>query len=134
MKGKLLTKGKKPFVLSFGKDREYKIGEGIIHYPMENYYIKLSTIKGEFDGIYSSQKDFNLLDFHCRILFSQFDTIYENSKILFKFNNGKGGKNKIISQAINYQKNAKIIFKNEKYYHIIIIRSKELGNAFKPKN
>ena len=53
--------------------------------------------------------------------------------LLFKFNNGKGGKNKIISQAINYQKNAKIIFKNEKYYHIIIIRSKELGNALKPK-
>jgi len=28
---------------------------------MKNYYIKLRTIKGEFDGIYTSQKDFNLI-------------------------------------------------------------------------
>ena len=28
---------------------------------MKKYYIKLRTIKGEFDGIYTSQKDFNLI-------------------------------------------------------------------------
>ena len=46
----------------------------------------LRTIKGEFDGIYTSQKDFNLIDFHCRKLFSQFDTISGNSKIIFFLN------------------------------------------------
>ena len=133
VKGKLLSKGNKLFALSFGKDKEFKIGEGIIHYPMKNYYIKLSTIKGEFDGIYTSQKDFNLDDFQCRKLFSQFDTISLNSKILFEFKNGKGGENKIISQAINYQRNAKVIFKDEIFYHIIIIRSKELADVLKVK-
>ena len=100
---------------------------------MKNYYIKLSSIKGEFEGIYTSQKDFNLHDFHCRIIFSQFDIISENSIILFEFKNGKSGENKIIIQAINYQKNAKVIFKDQKFYHIIIIRAKELGDKLKEK-
>ena len=129
VKGKLLCKGNKLFALCFGRDKEFKIGPGTIHYPMKKYYIKLRTIKGEFDGIYTSQKDFNLIDFHCRKLFSQFDTISGNSKIIFEFKNSKSGKNKIISQAINYQKNAKLIFKKQNFYHIIIIRSKELGDS-----
>jgi len=82
VKGKLLCLGIN-FLLCFGRDKEFKIGPGTIHYPMKKYYIKLRTIKGEFDGIYTSQKDFNLIDFHCRKLFSQFDTISGNSKIIF---------------------------------------------------
>jgi hypothetical protein len=128
VKGKLLSKGNNLFALCFGKDKEFKIGQGIIHYPAKNYYIKLSTIKGEFDGIYTCKKDFKLLDFHCRKIFSQFDTIAGNSIILFEFKDGKSGEKKIITQAKNYQKNAKVIFKERKFYHIIIIRSKDLGD------
>ena len=133
VKGQLLSKGNNLFALSFGEDKEFKIGEGIIHYPMKNYYIKLTTIKGEFDGLFISQKDFKLKDFQCRILCSQFEIISENCKIIFEFKNGNSGENKIISQAINYQKNAKIIFQGEKFYHIIIIRSKELGELLMEK-
>ena len=61
VKGKLLCKENKLFALCFGRDKEFKIGPGTIHYPMKKYYIKLRTIKGEFDGIYTSQKDFNLI-------------------------------------------------------------------------
>ena len=132
-KSKLLCEGNNLFALCTGRDKEFEKGEGVIHYPMKNYYIKLSSIKGEFEGIYTSQKDFNLHDFHCRIIFSQFDIISENSIILFEFKNGKSGENKIIIQAINYQKNAKVIFKDQKFYHIIIIRAKELGDKLKEK-
>ena len=60
VKGKLISKGKNLFALSFGKDKEFKMGEGTIHYPMKNYYIKLTTIKEEFDELFISQKDFKL--------------------------------------------------------------------------
>ena len=133
MESKLLLKGNNLFALGFGKDKEYKVDEGTIHYPMKNYYIKLTTIKGEFDGIYTCMKTFKLAILKCNIIYSQFDTIYENSKILFEFKNSGGGKNKVIKQAINYQKNANIIFKDNVYYHIIIVRSKELANALKKK-
>ena len=133
IKGKLLLKGNNLFALGFGNDKEYKIGEGTIHYPMKDYYKKLTTIKGEFDGIYTNMKTFKLAILKCNIIYSQFDTIYENSKILFEFKNSGGGKNKVIKQAINYQKNANIIFKDNVYYHFIIVRSKELANALKKK-
>lgn len=133
VKGKLLLKGNNLFAVGFGKDKEYKIGEGTIHYPMNDYYIKLTTIKGEFDGIYTCTDTFKLDSLKCSIIFSQFDIIFENSKILFEMKNGSGGENKVIKQAINYQKNAKIIFKDKTVYHIIIVRSKELANAIHKK-
>ena len=133
VKGKLLLKGNNLFAVGFGKDKEYKIGEGTIHYPMNDYYIKLTTIKGEFDGIYTCTDTFKLDSLKCSIIFSQFDIIFENSKILFEMKNGSGGENKVIKQAINYQKNAKIIFKDKKVYHIIIVRAKELANAIYKK-
>ena len=63
IKGKLLLRGNNLFALGFGKDKEYKIDEGTIHYPMNVYYIKLTTIKGEFDGIYTSMKTFKFKDY-----------------------------------------------------------------------
>ena len=84
LKGNYYVKEINFLLYDFGRDKEFKIGPGTIHYPMKKYYIKLRTIKGEFDGIYTSQKDFNLIDFHCRKLFSQFDTISGNSKIIIK--------------------------------------------------
>lgn len=128
VKGKLISKGNNLFALSFGKDKEFNIGEGTIHYPMKNYYIKLTTIKGEFDGIYKSKNELKLSDFQCKQLLSQFNEIPKESIILFEFKNGTSGENGVIAQAIKYQRNAKMIYKGLQYYHIIIIRSKELGN------
>ena len=64
----------------------------------------------------------------CEIIYSNFENIKENAKILFEFKNGDSGENKVISQANNYQINAKALFKGEPFYHIIIIRSRKLGN------
>ena len=95
---------------------------------MEKYYIKLKSQKGQIDASFISKKEFELKLLDCEIIYSNFENIKENAKILFEFKNGDSGENKVISQANNYQINAKALFKGEPFYHIIIIRSRKLGN------
>ena len=133
VKGKLLSHGKSPHAICFGKDKDNKPSTGTIHYPMEKYYIKLTLRKGQFDGAYSCTTEFELSQFKCDIIYQTFNKIPKDSAILFEFKNGDGGENKIISQAVNYQENAIVILKGQVFYHIIIIRSKKLGIALKNK-
>ena len=128
-KGKLLSKGKHPFILGFGPEIEPNSTEGVFHYSMDNYYVKLSSIKGQYDGAYKNGAIILLDDFKSRIIFSNFESIPENSKILFEFKNGKGGAKKVIEQAINYRKTSKVILKDDEYYHIIIVAKSSLGNS-----
>ena len=126
---KLMSKGNCPCVICMGKDKENKQSTGTIHYPMEEkYYIKLSLIKGQFDGAFVCSKEFNLSDFGCDILFSSFDKILINQQILFEFKNSDNGEKEVISQALKQQENGTILFKNDKFCHILIIRSKILGD------
>ena len=128
-KGQLFSKGKIPHMLSFVKYNECSGIEGKFHYPMKPYYIKLTSMKGQIDAAFISNSEINLVDFNCTKIYNNFETIPENSTILFEFKNGKSGVRKVITQAFKYQMNAEYILKNETFYHIIIINTKELGNA-----
>ena len=128
-KGQLFSKGKIPHMLSFVKYNECSGIEGKFHYPMKPYYIKLTSMKGQIDAAFISNSEINLVDFNCTKIYNNFETIPENSTILFEFKNGKSGDRKVITQAFKYQMNAKYILKNKTFYHIIIINTKELGNA-----
>ena len=128
-KGQLFSKGKIPHMLSFVKYNECSGIEGKFHYPMKPYYIKLTSMKGQIDAAFISNSEINLVDFNCTKIYNNFETIPENSTILFEFKNGKSGDSKVITQAFKYQMNAKYILKNKTFYHIIIINTKELGNA-----
>ena len=128
-KGQLFSKGKIPHMLSFVKYNECSGIEGKFHYPMKPYYIKLTSMKGQIDAAFISNSEINLVDFNCTKIYNNFETIPENSTILFEFKNGKSGERKVITQAFKYQMNAEYILKNKTFYHIIIINTKELGNA-----
>ena len=128
-KGQLFSKGKIPHMLSFVKYNECSGIEGKFHYPMKPYYIKLTSMKGQIDAAFISNSEINLVDFNCTKIYNNFETIPENSTILFEFKNGKSGVRKVITQAFKYQMNAEYILKNKAFYHIIIINTKELGNA-----
>ena len=127
-KGQLFSKGKIPHMLSFVKYNECSGIEGKFHYPMKPYYIKLTSMKGQIDAAFISNSEINLVDFNCTKIYNNFETIPENSTI-FEFKNGKSGVRKVITQAFKYQMNAEYILKNKTFYHIIIINTKELGNA-----
>ena len=128
-KGQLFSKGKIPHMLSFVKYNECSGIEGKFHYPMKPYYIKLTSMKGQIDAAFRSHSEIKIIDFQCKKIYSNFEIIPENSTILFEFKNGKGGERKVITQAFKYQMNAEYILKNKTFYHIIIINTKELGNA-----
>ena len=128
-KGQLFSKGKIPHMLSFVKYNECSGIEGKFHYPMKPYYIKLTSMKGQIDAAFISNSEINLVDFNCTKIYNNFETIPENSTILFEFKNGKSGVRKVITQAFKYQMNAEYILKNKTFYHIIIINTRELGNA-----
>ena len=130
-KGRLFWKGEIPYMLSFIKDNECSGKEGKFHYPMKSYYVKLTSMKGQIDASFRSSSEIKLNDFKCDILYKKFETIPKDSTILFEFKNGKSGEKKVIAQAFKYQTNAKYILNEEKYYHIIIINTKELGSALK---
>ena len=128
-KGQLFSKGKIPHMLSFVKYNECSGIEGKFHYPMKPYYIKLTSMKGQIDAAFISNSEIKLVDFNCTKIYNNFETIPENSTILFEFKNGKSGVRKVITQAFKYQMNAEYILKNKTFYHIIIINTKELGIA-----
>ena len=130
-KGRLFWKGEIPYMLSFIKDNECSGKEGKFHYPMKSYYVKLTSMKGQIDAAFRSSSEIKLNDFKCDILYKKFETIPKDSTILFEFKNGKSGEKKVIAQAFKYQTNAKYILNEEKYYHIIIINTEELGSALK---
>ena len=130
-KGRLFWKGEIPYMLSFIKDNECSGKEGKFHYPMKSYYVKLTSMKGQIDASFRSSSEIKLNDFKCDILYKKFETIPKDSTILFEFKNGKSGEKKVIAQAFKYQTNAKYILNEEKYYHIIIINTEELGSALK---
>ena len=130
-KGRLFWKGEIPYMLSFIKDNECSGKEGKFHYPMKSYYVKLISMKGQIDAAFRSSSEIKLNDFKCDILYKKFETIPKDSTILFEFKNGKSGEKKVIAQAFKYQINAKYILNEEKYYHIIIINTEELGSALK---
>ena len=130
-KGRLFWKGEIPYMLSFIKDNECSGKEGKFHYPMKSYYVKLISMKGQIDAAFRSISEIKLDDFKCDILYKNFETIPKDSTILFEFKNGKSGEKKVIAQAFKYQTNAKYILNEEKYYHIIIINTEELGSALK---
>ena len=130
VKGKLLSKGKKPYLLGFGKEINVKSKEGKYHYIMDNYYIKLTSIKGQYDGAYKNpEKSIDLKVFKSRIIWNNFDDIPKNEIILFEFKNGIGGEKKVIQQAKRYQSTAKFILEGKKFYHIIILAKSSLGDA-----
>ena len=133
-KGLLLSHKNQPYALCLEKEKKNNPGCGVIHYPMENYYVKLIRIDCQFDGSYkNNEKNINLNDFHCDIIFSNFNEIPKASNILFEIKNGKTGENKVIKQGCKYQENARFLLKEESFYHIIIVRSKILGNALRNK-
>ena len=133
VEARLVSKGKNPHLIYLGNNKEYKPGHGKIHYPLGKYYIKLNSQKGQFDASFISLKEIDLSVFGCEIIFHTFEKIPEKSKILLEFKNGRGGENEVLSQADRYQKNAKVLFRDEEFYHIIIIRSDKLGLALKNK-
>ena len=54
----------------------------IFHYSVNNYYIKLSSIKGQYDGAYKSDKEINIDDFKSTIIFSNPNIIPKDTIIL----------------------------------------------------
>ena len=132
-KTKLLSKGNNQNFICLEKNKEFTPGSGNIHYPIEKYYLKLNLLKCQFDSIFISEKEIELKTFECDVIYSNFTKIEKKSKILFEFINGDSDENKVISQADNYQLIAKTLFKEEPFYHIIIVRSKKLGNLLKGK-
>ena len=129
----LMTNGNgEPYAVHLGKKKDYNTDNGIIHFIMDNYYVKLTLIKGQYDGAYKNPEKFNLNTFDCEIVYSNFDNIEKNSNILFEFKNGKGGENKVITQAKRYQESAKIIFGDNPFFHIVIVRE-NLGNILSKK-
>ena len=133
VKAKVLSKGKHPYAICFGNVKDVKSSTGKIHYPAKNYYVKLTVIKGQFDGAYSCQNNINLSEFGTDIIYKTFDIIPNKIRILFEFKSGEGGEEKVISQAVSYQNNANILFNNEEFYHIIIVGSSKLGRELKNK-
>lgn len=129
VRAKLLSQGDYPYSICLGKDKENKPSTGTIHYPMEKYYVKLTLRKGQFDGVYSSEREIELSELKIDVIYKTFDKIPEKSKILFEFKNGNGGEDKVLSQAVNYQENAKALLNGMTFYHIIIIRSRKLRKA-----
>lgn len=129
VKGRLISKGNTPYLLSFGRDLDIKEGQGKFHYKLKKYYIKLTSIKGQYDGAYKNSLDIKLSDFNCLTIYSNFQNIPKDKFILFEFKNGKGGEKKVIEQAKNYQKTAEFFLKEKELYHIIILHKKELANA-----
>ena len=129
IKGKLLSKGTTPSLISFGKEKYSKSKEGKYHYILDNYYVKLTSIKGQYDGAYQNQDIINLTDFKSRIIVKNFESIPINQNILFEFKNGIGGEKKVIKQAKRYQNTAKFILKEQQFYHIIIVAKRSLGDA-----
>ena len=133
-KGFLLSTKNRPYAVCLGKEKEHNPGCGVIHYQTEKYYIKLRRINGQFDGSYKNKaQNIKLTDFHCDVIFSNFDEIPQGSNIVFEIKNGNCGENKIISQALKYQENAQFILKDQIFYHLIIVRSKKLSIALKDK-
>ena len=119
----LMTKrNDEPYALYLGKGKDNNPDNGNIHFIMDNYYVKFTVIKGQYDGAYINPTKINLKSFGCKIVCNTFDEIKENSNVLFEFKNGKGGEKKVISQAKRYQESAKIIFGENSFYHIIIVR------------
>ena len=124
----LMTKrNDEPYALYLGKGKDNNPDNGNIHFIMDNYYVKFTVIKGQYDGAFINPTKINLESFGCKIVCNTFDEIKENSNVLFEFKNGKGGEKKVISQAKRYQESAKIIFGENSFYHIIIVRE-NLGN------
>ena len=124
----LMTKrNDEPYALYLGKGKDNNPDNGNIHFIMDNYYVKFTVIKGQYDGAFINPTKINLESFGCKIVYNTFDEIKENSNVLFEFKNGKGGEKKVISQAKRYQESAKIIFGENSFYHIIIVRE-NLGN------
>ena len=108
---------------------------------MNNYYVKLITIEGQYDAAYINSKDINVDVFQCDKICDNFNGIIPaNSNILFEFKNGKSGVRKVMTQAKRYQITAKRIFGKDKFYHIIIVRDKlfnvlrEMENRIKNYN
>ena len=75
VKAKLLSKGNNPNVIFLDKNKEYKPGSGKIHYPLEKYYIKLKSQKGQIDASFISKKEFELKLLDCEIIYSNFENI-----------------------------------------------------------
>lgn len=133
IKGNLISTGNNPYLLIFGKKKDInnKI-EGKFHFSMKNYYIKLTSIKGQFDAAYKSDSEITLDEFKCNIIYNNFQTIPKNRIILFEFKNGKNGEKKMFKQVIDYQRNANFLFENEEaFFLIIIIKTIDLGNSLK---
>lgn len=119
IKGNLISIGKNPYLLIFGKDKDINNkGEGKFYFPMKNYYIKLTSLKEQFYVVYKSNSENNLNDFECNIIYNKFQTISKNRIILFEFKNGKSGEKKVFKQAIDYQRNAKFLLKMKKPFSI----------------
>lgn len=129
VRAKLLSYGQTPYAICLGKEKESKPSTGIIHYPMENYYLKLTLRKGQFGGAYISENEFDLSTFNCEVIYNNFVKVPKDKFILFEFKNGNGGEDKILLQAVNYQENAKVLLDGAEFYHIIIIRSTKLKKA-----
>ena len=124
-----MTKRNEPYAIYLGDDIKCIPPSGNVHYSMNNYYVKLITIEGQYDGAYINSKDINIDVFQCDKICDNFDGIIPaNSNILFEFKNGKSGVRKVMTQAKRYQITAKRIFGKDKFYHIIIVRDK-LFNA-----
>lgn len=137
MEGKLLSNSEnKSYVAAFGKDKENNAREEKFHYPMKKYYIKLTSIKGQFDGAFINGKEIKIEEFPCDIIYKNFEIILEKREIFFQFKNRSSGAKKIMDQAFKYQINGKI-FLNKKdkdqnyFFHIIIIRAKALEDLLK---
>ena len=55
IKGNLISTGNNPYLLIFGKEKDINNkGEGKFHFSTKNYYIKLTSLKGQFDSAYKS--------------------------------------------------------------------------------
>ena len=104
IKARLLSNKNKPYGICLEKGKEFQPGAGKIHYLMENCYLKLTSISGQFDGTYRCSKEINLSNFECEIVINNFEKIPKNNILIFEFKNGKAGENKIISQAIQSKK------------------------------
>ena len=115
LNNKLISKEKNLNFICLEKNEGCMRNSGRIHYPMKKFYIKLISQKGKFDAIFITEKEFYLSSFQCNLIYSNFQKLGEKSKIIFEFINEDSNYDKVISQATNYQINAKAIFKNEPF-------------------
>ena len=67
---------------------------------MKKYYLKLTLLKGQFDGAYSCSQEIQLSKFQCKIIEANFEKITERSKIIFEIKNGNGDEDIIISRFV----------------------------------